>query len=113
MISWFWAAVILAGTIRHLVHTLNLNRTRSRPRSSDGAPDQETLSLKPNPTGLDRASLYLRRFVTVPATFGHRCLQNIGWCTIPPRIESLIILLYFVLNVFFCVYGYYVFVGNL
>lgn len=114
MVSWFWTAVVLVGTLRHLAHVFRTNQPRNVSRlEADEVSDRETLLLKGKPTGAEQASLYLRRFITVPATFGRRCLQNIGWCTIPPRVETLTILLFFLLNVAFSIHGYYIFEGNL
>jgi predicted ferric reductase len=49
----------------------------------------------------------------MPATFGYRCSQNIGWCTIPSRIQSITIFSFVVLNVLFCSISYRTFEGNL
>lgn len=114
MVSWFWAAVVIVGTLRHITHVFRSAQPRDDPRLEPNPDsDRETLLLKGKPKGTERASLYLRRFVTVPATFGRRCLQNVGWCTIPPRVESLTILLFLVLNIAFSIHGYYIFKGNL
>lgn len=108
MISWFWAAVILIGILRHWLQTLRSPRSAAGTRQSL---DAETLLLKSKPRALGYPSLYLRRFITVPATFGYRCLQNVGWCTIPPRIETLVIVLFALMNIAFCVHGY-VYISN-
>lgn len=114
MVSWFWAAVVLVGTLRHITHVFRSTQPRLDPRLEPSEDtDRETLLIKGKPTRRERASLHLRRFVTVPATFGRRCLQNVGWCTIPPRVESLTILLFLILSIAFSVHGYYVFKGNL
>ena len=114
MVSWFWAAMVAVGTFRHMVHIFKSTRPRDNPRPEpDQDSDQETLLIKGKMTGLEKVSLHIRRLVTVPATFGHRCLQNVGWCTIPPRVESLTIILFFILNVAFSIHGYFIFAGNL
>lgn len=107
---WFWALVVLIGMLRHALHVLMPPRTRPDP---DQYLDRETLILKEKPRGLEYPWLQIERFVTLPATFGYRCLQNVGWCTIPPRAESLAILAFFLLNVACTVQGYMVFTGNL
>lgn len=60
-----------------------------------------------------RAYGLLKRYILVPATFGYRCLQNVGWCTIPPRIQSLTIFAFVVLNIVLCCISYPVFAANL
>lgn len=62
-------------------------------------------SQKP-PGLLDRFSLRLKRYVTIPATFGYRCSQNLWWCTIPPRIQTITLLIFIILNIVFCAHGY-------
>lgn len=60
------------------------------------------------------AGSWLRRTLILPATFGKRCQTPIkGLGTIPPRMESLIITLYVILNVVFCFPGYTIFAGDL
>ncbi|SPO07426.1 related to ferric reductase Fre2p [Cephalotrichum gorgonifer] len=113
MMFWYWTAVVLIGVLRHTLHSLTTQSHGTSPRDPPQDPDAETLILKSQPRRRDYPSLYLRRFVTVPATFGYRCLQNVGWCTIPPRVESLTILLFAILNVGFCIHGYMIVDGNL
>lgn len=60
-----------------------------------------------------RLSTWLKRYVTLPATFGYRSSQPFGWYTVPPRIQSLTILAFVVMNIVFCTQGYRVFPGNL
>ncbi|KAI5362386.1 putative FAD-binding 8, ferric reductase, NAD binding domain-containing protein [Septoria linicola] len=56
---------------------------------------------------------WLRRKVILPATFGHRSQDPLGWCTIPPRLESSILVLYVVMNVVMCFPGYHLMeIGN-
>lgn len=70
--------------------------------------------------GLDKAQdrpfaplVWLKRFVTVPATFGYRTAQPFGWYTVPPRVQTLTIAVFIVMNVVFCVHGYRVFQDNM
>ena len=57
---------------------------------------------------------WLKRNVILPATFGQRCVQDVrGWGTVPPRIQSLTIALFALINVFCSVHGYRIFAGML
>lgn len=58
-------------------------------------------------------SLWFRRRLLLPATFGQHCQDPVGWCTIPPRLESLLLVLYFIMNIIFMFPGYDLFAGNL
>jgi predicted ferric reductase len=62
---------------------------------------------------LDIPTAWIRRHLTVPATFGNRCSQPYGWCTVPPRIQSLTILLFVALNFVLCTCSYELTTGNL
>ncbi|KAH8724234.1 ferric-chelate reductase-like protein [Phaeosphaeriaceae sp. PMI808] len=56
---------------------------------------------------------WLKRYLTVPATFGNRCSQPYGWCTIPPRVQSLTIAFFIALNIVLCSCSYRLTEGNL
>lgn len=49
---------------------------------------------------------WVQRNITIPAAFGYRCAQDVWWGTIPPRVESITILLFFLLNVVLSIWGY-------
>jgi len=110
----FWIGAIIIGILFRLIPIIRDSEPKPRPipiNEQEEAFAPLTSQVKPRP--LDYPSLYLKRFVTVPATFGYKCLQNVGWCTIPPRVESLIILVFIAVNTLLCVTGYPIFVGNL
>ncbi|KAL6856373.1 ferric reductase like transmembrane component domain-containing protein [Trichoderma novae-zelandiae] len=49
---------------------------------------------------------WFKRNVTIPATFGYRCAQNVWLATIPPRIQTLTITVFLLMNIGFCIHGY-------
>ncbi|KAF4819974.1 Ferric/cupric reductase transmembrane component B [Colletotrichum siamense] len=65
------------------------------------------------PNALHWAALWLKRYITIPATFGYRCSQNLGWCTIPPRIQSITIFAFIAVNTWYCCYGYSLLPGHM
>ncbi|CAF3485454.1 unnamed protein product [Fusarium graminearum] len=82
----FWAVVMTVGIV---------NRTFS------------SLS-----TGQGRGDLWLKRNVFLPATFGRRCVQDFGGCgTLPPRVQTLTISLFAMLNIICTIHGYSIFEG--
>ncbi|KAH6665316.1 ferric-chelate reductase [Plectosphaerella plurivora] len=96
----FWVGVAIVGLISRLIWAI--------------AYTQRYGSYSSRPPGLvSRFAIWLKRYVTIPATFGYRCAQNMGWCTVPPRVQSLTILVFIILNTFFCAHGYRFFEGNL
>lgn len=90
----FWIVVVAMGVLSRLIAAIG---------------DAQRSMVKPS-TGISRPfhafSVWLKRHVTIPATFGYRCAQNLGWCTIPPRIQSLTLLAFIAMNVFLSLYGY-------
>lgn len=57
--------------------------------------------------------LWIRKCLLLPATFGQHCQDPVGWGTIPPRWESLLLVLYLIMNIVFMFPGYDLFPGNL
>lgn len=52
------------------------------------------------------------KHVILPATFGYRHIQPLGWCTIPTRLQSILVFVYFALNFIFCAIDWRLFPGN-
>ncbi|KAH7065982.1 ferric-chelate reductase [Paraphoma chrysanthemicola] len=107
---YFWVVVITAGTsMRILAMKANL-RLQDRINRPTGylkhvSPQRLTSSSTPK--------AWLKRYITIPATFGDRCSRPYGWCTIPPRVQSLTILVFMLLNAALCVCSYQLTDGNL
>lgn len=60
-----------------------------------------------------QASRRLRQHVIVPPLAGKRTAEKVGWCTVPPRLQSLIIIAFVAVNLGLCISSYDVFPGNL
>ncbi|RGP69530.1 ferric reductase transmembrane component 5 [Fusarium sporotrichioides] len=68
--------------------------------------------LAPLSTIQGRGSLWLKRNVLLPATFGRRCVQDFGGCgTLPPRMQTLTLSLFVILNIVCSIHGYQIFEG--
>ncbi|XWX02378.1 hypothetical protein V2A60_010415 [Cordyceps javanica] len=92
-ILWFWVVVITFGAGYRLFKAITYKLSPKIPYT--GA------------AGLSgSATRWLQRKVLLPATFGHRCAQSIWWCTIPPRVQSLTLAVFALVNLVFCVHGY-------
>ena len=110
----FWIIAILVGVGFRISHMFKGSVSEKAALAREEADEaRESLTARSRPRRRDYPRLWLKRFVTMPATFGYKCLQNVGWCTIPPRVESLIILVFIILNTLLCVIGYPFFDGNL
>ncbi|KAL7921239.1 ferric reductase like transmembrane component domain-containing protein [Trichoderma austrokoningii] len=49
---------------------------------------------------------WFKRNITIPATFGYRCAQNVWWATIPPRVQTITLLIFLLMNIAFNIHGY-------
>ncbi|KAL7954017.1 ferric reductase like transmembrane component domain-containing protein [Trichoderma compactum] len=88
----FWAAVVFVG-VAYKVH-LAISQLYHRQHSLDSV-------------GIwTKTGSWFKRNITIPATFGYRCAQNVWWATIPPRIQTLTITLFLIMNIGFCMHGY-------
>lgn len=99
--SWamygFWGLVTLIGVGNRCSEWLTMRRHTA------GSYRAESKGLR----------LWIRRQLLLPATFGNRCQDPVGLGSIPPRVESILLLLYLIMNFIFMFPGYDLFLGNL
>ncbi|RMZ76995.1 hypothetical protein DV738_g4604, partial [Chaetothyriales sp. CBS 135597] len=89
----FWVVVVVIGLTHKLLAYWEISSKRSV-----------------NAQG--RSSLWFKRNVVTPATFGQRCVQDFGgWGTVPPRVQTLTLVLFLLLNIACSVHGYRAFDG--
>ncbi|KAL6788757.1 ferric reductase like transmembrane component domain-containing protein [Trichoderma sp. SZMC 28012] len=95
----FWVAVVFVG-VAYKVH-LAITQLCGRQNNFDSV-------------GIwTETGSWFKRNIIIPATFGYRCAQNVWWATIPPRIQSLTITLFLIMNIVFCIHGYRIIDENL
>ncbi|KAH8812330.1 ferric reductase like transmembrane component-domain-containing protein [Xylogone sp. PMI_703] len=112
----FWTTVVVIGLFSRIIVALGYRSTAQQQEwQSVPLSEPENLDFTAgNKNARSRRSYaLLKRFVTIPATFGYRNAQPFGWYTVPPRIQSLTILSFIIVNIVFCIHGYHVFPGNL
>jgi hypothetical protein len=110
---YFWGIVVSFGVCWRLAALIQGIRHREWQPVPSVDSDIEGFA---HPKGDDMGSrtyALLKRFIIIPATFGYHCSQNIGWCTIPPRIQSLTVFSFILLNILLCSISYRVFAGNI
>jgi predicted ferric reductase len=108
---YFWAIVVAIGVTMRLSSLFYEPSSRKRTYQPPPEVDNDTFSGSRSVLSIPQA--YLKRYLTVPAAFGNRCSRPYGWCTIPPRIQSLTIFLFVALNAVLCSCSYRLTDGNL
>ncbi|KAF2105447.1 ferric-chelate reductase-like protein [Lophiotrema nucula] len=110
---YFWVTVIAIGVgTRFTALIRRVQRQEWSPIPEDDFELDQYRDTKHAPM-LSSSYTLLKRYIIFPATFGYRCSQNVGWCTIPPRIQALTIATFVVLNTVLCSVSYPVVHGNL
>ena len=56
---------------------------------------------------------WIQKHITLPAAFGYRHQQALGWCTVPTRIQSLMVLIFIAINAILCAVTYRAFDRNI
>ncbi|PVH69696.1 ferric reductase like transmembrane component [Cadophora sp. DSE1049] len=115
---YFWAIVIIIGLSSHLGPYLLTFRNhdgkwQSLPNDDIDIDVTEEPSQKRRRSIFDTPYTLLKRYITVPATFGYKRSQNVWWCTIPTRVQSLAIGAFIVINIVLCSCSYRVFPNNI
>ncbi|CAG9992949.1 unnamed protein product [Clonostachys byssicola] len=89
----FWAVVVAVGVVNRAL----LKWEACRPRAS---------------WTQQRRHVWFKRNILAPATFGRRCVQDFGgWGTLPPRVQTLTLTLFVLINIVCSVHGYRFFEG--
>ena len=102
---YFWAIVLFIG----VVHRLFAAAIHYRLRRVQQDPEGGNHSGLPSKTPLSGIRGWIKRFITLPATFGYRHQQPYGWCTVPTRITSLIVFAFVAINVILTSVRYHAF----
>lgn len=108
---YFWVVVVAIGMsarLLSLIRNLLLQNQKYQP-----LPDGDSEPSAKARRSFSPSNAWLKQHLTIPATFGDRCSRPLGWCTIPPRIQSLTILLFIILNIVLCSRSYHLTDGNL
>ena len=113
--SWymycFWLGVVSIGICRHLLSLIS-NLRHSKQHSFTGPESTQPTSTRSHRL-FNFSNTWLKQYITIPATFSNRCSQPYGWCTIPPRIQSLTIAAFVLLNLALSCSSYRLTSGNL
>ncbi|KAF1925689.1 ferric-chelate reductase [Didymella exigua CBS 183.55] len=106
---YFWIVVISFGVGTRLLALI----TNIRSREYQAVASDDFDRPKDHRSALSLPHSWLKRHITVPAAFGDRCSRPFGWCTIPPRAQTLTIATFIILNTILCCADYRLTEGNL
>ncbi|KAF7534078.1 hypothetical protein G7054_g6526 [Neopestalotiopsis clavispora] len=112
----FWGLVVAIGLLNRIwFHFIQKMKYQTEvPESARSGASEDGDALIPSRSRrISRLGGWLKAHVFLPATFGYRKAQPFDWYTVPPRIQSLTILLFILINIVFTVHGYHVFPENL
>ncbi|KAI9736216.1 MAG: hypothetical protein M1834_001102 [Cirrosporium novae-zelandiae] len=111
----FWGGVLILGIISNFFSAV-INDERLNSYLNDlenNAPAMLSQSISKGASPLSRLCHFFRTNFTIPVVIGHNHRQSIFWCTIPTRIEAIVIFSYVALSVALCSINYHAFDGNL
>ncbi|PNP51817.1 hypothetical protein THARTR1_07586 [Trichoderma harzianum] len=110
----FWGGILLIGTLRRLI--THITESRLSPLSTDPEDLGAVDSRKKSAAGANSLTyMYsrIRKHLTIPSGLPPYHSQLLFGCTIPTRIESLVIISCWILNFVLCCVNYRGFEGNL
>lgn len=108
---YFWIIVVALGVCTRLISLIQVVCSHDRKHIATREYHIRTARKVHHVLSLPKA--WLKRYLFVPAAFGDRCSRPYGWCTIPPRIQSLTIFFFVILNIILCSCSYRLTDGNL
>ena len=106
----FWGIILVFGMGNRLF-ALIVTWSLSRRHGNSEAISERRISNSKSSFAVVRR--LVRRYITLPATFGYRHQQPFGWCTLPTRIQSLMIFLYIGINIILSSVKYTAFAHNI
>lgn len=112
----FWGLVLVVGMVHNLVTQIQERRLGPpQPTVEDnGASDTRRTSTTTQGAGAGtRAYAWLRKYVITPSSLPPYHRQVVFGCTIPTRLQSIVIYAFWILNIVLCAIDYRGFKGNL
>ncbi|ETI24659.1 hypothetical protein G647_04028 [Cladophialophora carrionii CBS 160.54] len=110
----FWGGLLLIGTINRIAtHFFHSRRLRAR-TDVEGSQSSDSPRSRSGLTGAASAvHHWLRAHIIIPAAFGSHHTRPLLWSTIPTRMETIIVVAFWVMTFILCCVSYYIFSPNL
>ncbi|KIW82734.1 hypothetical protein Z517_01977 [Fonsecaea pedrosoi CBS 271.37] len=109
----FWGGILLIGIINRLITSFFQSR---RLKAMDDVEEGQNSSVKRRdelPGFIKFVYDWIRANLIIPAAFGSHHSRPVLWMTIPTRMETIIIVTFYVMNFILCCVGYKIFNPNL
>ncbi|EXJ84251.1 hypothetical protein A1O3_04918 [Capronia epimyces CBS 606.96] len=107
----FWGGILLIGIVNRLfTHFFHARRTPTR---GDVEERRVKLHAPRSLSVFGTAHHWVRTNLIIPAAFGSHHQRLLWWCTVPTRMETVIVVSFWILNLVLCCVSYEIFVPNL
>lgn len=117
--SWgvygFWGVFLLIGMANRLFSHFYNSRRRQGATDVEGLGDLPSSSGKPSVilAPIKATHHWIRANLIIPAAFGSHHQRLYWWCSIPTRMETVVVGLFWLLNLVLCAISYGVFENNI
>ena len=110
----FWGGLLLIGIIHRLVTHFLQSRCLKATTDVEESQSIGTKNGRLDPTSLTTTIYpWLRSNVIIPAAFGSHHNRPLLWSTIPTRMETVVVVCFWLMNFILCCVSYYIFSPNL
>lgn len=107
----FWGTILLIGMLHRFYSHISNDR---RMKSQGDVEDHGAKSRSKNPTSIfSTAYHWVRANLIIPAAFGSHHNRLLWYCTVPTRMETLIVASFWIINIVLCCVSYEAFWPNL
>ncbi|KAF2502862.1 hypothetical protein BU16DRAFT_554894 [Lophium mytilinum] len=109
----FWGGILLLAMINQFINVVfHKRQSRVSTDPEHNAPLQDSSSSK-SLAPIHTVNHWIRANIIVPAPFGSHHQRLYYWCAVPTRLEAIIVLSYWAINIIFSCLHYRAFIGNL
>lgn len=106
----FWGLILLAGMLNHAFTHFSSSKNFGSADMEAAARDTGATK-RPDP--VQSAQLWVQKYLTVPPLFGSYHQERLWTCSLPTRLESIVLAAYWTINLILCCVTYEVFYPNL
>lgn len=109
----FWGGILLIGIINRLITSASQSRRLKAVHDVEEGHNSSTKNSAKSTGFVNSAYHWFRSNLIVPAAFGSHHNRPVLWMTIPTRMETIIVVVFYVMNFILCSVGYKIFNPNL